>query len=74
MTKSEARKILDIMATVDDTCYYCVAKLFLLFSRHFPEYKTLAQEVYFEITNLDLDAVNAALKEDEKEKFNLVYQ
>jgi hypothetical protein len=41
MTPKEAKVILDVMATADGGCPYCVSELFDVFSKHFPEYNYL---------------------------------
>ena len=46
MTKSEATKVLQTMATTDGSCYYCAAKLFNYFIDDFPKHEKLANRLF----------------------------
>ena len=48
MTKKEAEKILQIMKTADGGCIYRVRDLFRLFVKEFPEFSNLAEKIFFE--------------------------
>ena len=62
MTKSEATKVLQTMATADGGCYYCVGKLFNYFIDDFPQYEKLAREIFAVIYG-DL-TIEQAIKDD----------
>ena len=46
MTKEEARKVLEILATADTGCNVCAGRLFSKFVKAFPGLKTIADEVW----------------------------
>ena len=46
MTKSEATKVLQVMATTDGGCSFCAGKLFNYFIDDFPQYEILANQLF----------------------------
>jgi predicted nucleotidyltransferase len=48
MNRDEAKKILQILATADGGCIFCVRSLFIQFARTFPEFAGVAQSVFKE--------------------------
>ncbi len=46
MVEKEAKKVIEIMLTVDGDCYHCAAQLIGKFCLICPEYRQLAVEMY----------------------------
>jgi hypothetical protein len=59
MTKKEAEKILQIMKTADGGCIYRVRDLFRLFVKEFPEFSNLAEKIFFEEFEEELEKIKA---------------
>ena len=55
MNRDEAEKVLRIMAWADNGCTYCASKLFKEFIEAFPEYRELAERIFREIHEEDLN-------------------
>jgi predicted nucleotidyltransferase len=52
--KESAKKILEIIATADGGCSFCVRELFLKFIEEFPEFAYLARKIYAELFQEEL--------------------
>ncbi len=53
--QKEAETILKILFTADGGCSYCAARLALQFVEAFPQYKELAQSMYYSEFNENLE-------------------
>ncbi len=54
MDRSEAKEVLEILATADGGCVYCARKLFIQFAKKFPEFASMAQILFKQKFNEDL--------------------
>jgi len=55
MDRKEAEKIIRILITADGGCEYCVSELLGLFCKEFPEFREIAEKVFKETFDKNLN-------------------
>lgn len=69
MNKKEAKKVIKILITADGGCQYCVSDLLKLFSKEFPEFKELAEDIFKKKFNKNINNKNDC--HHKKERYHL---